>query len=85
VSDREIVSRKALNEWLTEYVSSHEDCEGTSVRVQQKLRSPDSDGCNWSDSVICNLGPNADDSVAMKLVSKAVREARGKFNLDDAA
>jgi len=82
MSNREIISREELSEWLTERVSGHVDCEGTKVTVQYKLKSPDSEGCNWSDSVIYNYGPNADNYILAGIVGTAVREARDKFNIE---
>ncbi|MCL7423447.1 MAG: hypothetical protein M8364_21385 [Methylobacter sp.] len=82
MSDRLIVSLEKLSEWLTDYVQAYEDCEGTVVRVQYKLKSPDSEGCNWSDTVVFNPGPNADKNVLTGIVGNAVREARDKFNVE---
>lgn len=81
MSNKEIVSMEALSEWLTNYVASHEDCEGTTVTVQYKLQSPDDEGCNWSDSVVFNPGPNADKNSLPGIVGNAVRKARKKFNV----
>lgn len=79
MSKREIVSMEKLSEWLTDYVQANEDCEGTYVRVQYKLQEPDSEGCNWSDAVVFNPGPNADKNILTGIVGNAIREARDKF------
>jgi|GEM_PF-5678254 len=78
---RKVITLDELNTWLTEYVAGHEDCEGTTVRVQHKLQKPDAEGCNWSDSVIFNPGRNADKHSLTGIVGNAVREARNKFNV----
>ena len=82
MNNRKIVSMDTLSEWLTTHVSNHEDCEGTNVSVQYKLLSPDSNGCNWSESVILNPGPNADKQMLMTILANAVRDAREKFNVE---
>jgi hypothetical protein len=82
VSEREIVSMERLSKWLTDYVQANEDCEGTVVRVQYKLQSPDSEGCNWSDNVVLIPGPNADKNILTGIVGNAVQEAQDKFNVE---
>ncbi len=81
MTERKIVSLEQLSNWLTEYVQAHEDCEGTTIRVQYKLQKPDSEGCNWSDTVTFNPGPSADKRLVTRIVGDAVREAREKFNV----
>ena len=78
---RQLITMDELNTWLTGYVEKNEDCEGTTVRVQYKLDESDSEGCNWSDNVVFNPGPNADKHILTGIVGSAVREARKRFNI----
>jgi hypothetical protein len=81
MQQRKIITLKELNDWLTEYVSRHEECDGTTVHAQYKLQNPDSDGCNWSTDIIYSLGQNADKASLNVIIDNAVREARKKFNV----
>lgn len=78
-----LLTLKELSSWVTESVQKFEDCEGTAVKVQYRLQTPDAYGCNWSDCVVLNLGPSASEDVVLEHVGNLVREARAMFNIRD--
>lgn len=83
MAERKLLTLAELSAWITERVQALEDCAGTTVTVQYGLRSPDKDGCNWSDSVVFRPGPNASKEVLVTAVGNVVREARQRFNIKD--
>jgi hypothetical protein len=82
-AQRTLVTLEELSAWMTERVQAFEDCAGTTVTVQYRLQSPDKDGCNWSENVVFNPGPNAAKETVLSHVGNLVREARGEFNVKD--
>lgn len=82
-NQRQLITIDELSQWMTERVQKHEDCEGTTVRVQYRLETPDAYGVNWSENVIFTPGPNASKDVVLQLVGNLVREAREKFNVKE--
>jgi hypothetical protein len=79
--EKSLVSLDELSAWITEQVQKHDDCEGTSVTVQYQLQQQDADGCNWSDTFISALGPNASETGVTAILNQLLPEARKKFNV----
>lgn len=82
-TQKQLVTLDELSQWMTDSVQQHEDCEGTTVKVQYRLQIPDAFGVNWSENVIFTPGPNASKDVLVRLVGDLVREAREKFNVQE--
>jgi hypothetical protein len=83
MAQRTLVTLEELSAWITERIQAVEDCEGTTVTVQYRLKKPDKSGCNWSENVVFNVGPKASKQTVLTHVGKLVREAREKFNIKD--
>lgn len=49
---RKLLTREELAEWMTAQLRKVEDCEECSVGPVNLLQQPDTDGCNWSDSLV---------------------------------
>lgn len=78
---RELVTLNELNAKLTDKLQNVEDAAGSKITVQYILREPDVDGCNWSDSVVLRVGPNASKEILAPYVAQLVKDARKKFNV----
>lgn len=48
MATKKIVSREKPDTWMTQELSQHEDCGGSSLKVRHLLQAPDDNGCNWS-------------------------------------
>ena len=78
---RQLVPLEELSAWISDHVSQQDDCAGTTVSVQYTLQRPDDDGCNWSSSVVINLGPNATLRLVQVHLEAILPAARARFNV----
>jgi len=79
MATREVVTKKALCEWMTAEMRKHKGCEGCRVDGVYRLQEPDADGCNWSPGHY-NMG-GAPEQVAGPVAREVFAAARAKFNL----
>ncbi|MGY4828203.1 hypothetical protein ACVNIS_06475 [Sphaerotilaceae bacterium SBD11-9] len=77
---RKLVTREELATWMTAKLQQVEDCEGCSIGEVNLLKSPDADGCNWSDSLTLNTGGVSVEYMHPHL-AKILAEARATFNV----
>ncbi|MBK9520512.1 MAG: hypothetical protein IPO13_02630 [Rhodocyclaceae bacterium] len=79
---RELVTLSELSDRLTTELQKAEDAAGSKITVQYMLREPDATGCNWSDSVVLQVGPNASKESLAPYVAQLVQHARQRFNVN---
>jgi hypothetical protein len=79
---RKLASRKQIATHLTNEIRKLEDCEGLSIGSVVPLRSPDTDGCNWSPDVIVSTG-GVPQSHFGPYLGQIIIQARSMFNLID--
>ncbi len=79
--EKALLTLSELSAWLTAELLKISDAEGSSITVQYALREPDTDGCNWSDTVVLHVGPNASHEYLQSHVRHLVLVARKKFNV----
>jgi hypothetical protein len=77
---REVMTRRALAEWMTEQLRRVEDCEQCTVGEVTLLQQPDTDGCNWSSSLVVRSGEVPTEHFSSHLTN-IVAQARTKFNV----
>lgn len=82
MTNRTMLSRDELNEWLTKEIQKVEDLEGSSLTVQYLLNDPDVDECNWS-GVVGQVGPNTTAEQLNFAAKLIVDRARALFDLAD--
>ncbi len=81
--NRQLLTIEELSKRLTAELQTVEDGKGSEITVRYRLREPDADGCNWSDTVSVRVGPNATSEYLAPYVSRIVRQARAKYNVKD--
>jgi hypothetical protein len=81
MSIRKIVSREEVNAWMTQELTNHEDCAGSTLNVQYMLQAPDESGCNWSGDCNLSTGPGTDARHIAPIAAAIVARAQAKFNL----
>ena len=77
---KELVTADQLANWITTELQKVEGCQYCKITGVTPLREPDSEGCNWSDSVTVSSGGVPADYF-MPPVQRIILEARKKFNL----
>ena len=77
---RTTVSAQELSQWLTRRLQQLESCHECEVGGIIALREPDSEGCNWSDSVVVRSHGVPHEYFTPKL-REILIEARDKFNI----
>lgn len=78
---REIVTRAELLALLTQELQAIEDAEGSKISVPYLYGEPDNTGCNWSDRVVVNAGPNASSEYLAPYVARIVARPRAFYNV----
>jgi hypothetical protein len=74
---RELRTAEEIAAWITDELQKTEDCKGCRVDSVVGLREPDTEGCNWSDSIAVQLG----NDYSRPIFQKIIQEARLRFNL----
>jgi hypothetical protein len=86
VPARKLVTLDELSALLTSELQKIPDAAGSKITVQFRLREPDADGCNWSDTdIVVSHGPNALHKNLAPHVQQLVKDARERFNIQDEA
>ena len=74
------VSHEELIKWLSARLQTYPHCDKVTVERLAKLERPDTDGCNWSRSLVLN--PAGTSAIHYGIAYASVlREARRRFNL----
>ena len=87
MATRQLVSRSAINDWMTKKLRVSLGYEACQLTLSYRLREPDPEGCNWSNAVLrCGSDFGYDDPIllyAKKIAPCIYWEARQLFNLVD--
>ena len=79
-AERQVLSRAELLARLSALIQAGEGCEKVVVIDITRLDGPDSDGCNWSTSVVLDSAGVAAEVYALAYAS-AIAVARVSWNL----
>lgn len=80
-SERQVVSRKDLLERLSALMRGCEGCEGVAAIGVSRFDKPDSEGCNWSPSIVLDPAGVAPEVYALAYAS-VIAIARASWNLE---
>ena len=78
---RQVLSRAELLERLSTLVRSWEGCANVAVIDVARYDQPDSDGCNWSPSVVLDPAGVAPEVYALAYAA-VIANARASWNLE---
>jgi hypothetical protein len=82
LQSRKFLTQKQLNKKLTDALQLIEDAEGSEIRIQHLLATPDEEGCNWADDVVLRVGEKANAQYLRPHVRDIVSRARRMYNLE---
>ena len=80
-AERQVLSRDELLERLSALIRSCDGCENVVVTATTRLEHPDSDGCNWSASLVLDPRGTAPEVYAFAYASM-ITMARASWNLE---